>query len=144
MTANGILASRQVIEPNGGVLEDKRRGKLRFWISTHQPQPDHPTAGHDRFCRHGAPSRDSDGRRHVASCWQIASLVDRVASDAAAFGQLRPGRPGTRPPLDGSLLTCPLMQQLQAVSLTRPTPDLGEQPSVRSAGLTSCVHSHLF
>jgi predicted acetyltransferase len=28
------LASRKVIEANGGVLEDNRGGKLRFWIAT--------------------------------------------------------------------------------------------------------------
>ena len=28
------LASRKVIEANGGVLEDERDGKLRFWIAT--------------------------------------------------------------------------------------------------------------
>ena len=28
------LASRKVIEANGGVLEDNRNGKLRFWIPT--------------------------------------------------------------------------------------------------------------
>ena len=27
-------ASRKVIEANGGVLEDKRAGKLRFWMPT--------------------------------------------------------------------------------------------------------------
>jgi predicted acetyltransferase len=29
------LASRRVIEANGGVLEDERSGKLRFWVPTH-------------------------------------------------------------------------------------------------------------
>jgi predicted acetyltransferase len=28
------IASRRVIEHNGGVLEDERNGKLRFWVST--------------------------------------------------------------------------------------------------------------
>jgi predicted acetyltransferase len=28
------LASRRVIEANGGELEDQRGGKLRFWIPT--------------------------------------------------------------------------------------------------------------
>jgi len=28
------IASRKVIETNGGLLEDERDGKLRFWIST--------------------------------------------------------------------------------------------------------------
>ena len=28
------LASRRVIEHNGGVLEDERNGKLRFWVPT--------------------------------------------------------------------------------------------------------------
>jgi len=28
------IGSRAVIERNGGVLEDERRGKLRFWVST--------------------------------------------------------------------------------------------------------------
>ena len=28
------LASRRVIERNGGVLEDERRGKLRYWVPT--------------------------------------------------------------------------------------------------------------
>jgi predicted acetyltransferase len=28
------IASRKVIEANGGVLEDKRGGKLRFWVPT--------------------------------------------------------------------------------------------------------------
>jgi predicted acetyltransferase len=28
------IASRKVIEANGGVLEDKRGGKLRYWLST--------------------------------------------------------------------------------------------------------------
>ena len=28
------VASRKVIEKNGGVLEDERRGKLRFWVPT--------------------------------------------------------------------------------------------------------------
>ncbi|HEX5540467.1 MAG TPA: GNAT family N-acetyltransferase [Micromonospora sp.] len=28
------FASRRVIERNGGVLEDKRQGKLRFWVPT--------------------------------------------------------------------------------------------------------------
>jgi predicted acetyltransferase len=31
------LASRRVIEASGGVLEDDRRGKLRFWVPAHQP-----------------------------------------------------------------------------------------------------------
>jgi len=30
------LASRRVIQANGGVLEDERGGKLRFWVPTHQ------------------------------------------------------------------------------------------------------------
>jgi predicted acetyltransferase len=29
------VASRRVIEANGGVLEDLRNGKLRFWVPTH-------------------------------------------------------------------------------------------------------------
>jgi predicted acetyltransferase len=28
------LASRRVIESNGGVLEDQREDKLRFWVPT--------------------------------------------------------------------------------------------------------------
>jgi len=28
------LGSRKVIEANGGVLEDQRAGKLRFWVPT--------------------------------------------------------------------------------------------------------------
>ena len=28
------VASRRVIEANGGILEDERRGKLRFWVPT--------------------------------------------------------------------------------------------------------------
>jgi predicted acetyltransferase len=28
------VASRRVIEKNGGVLEDVRDGKLRFWVPT--------------------------------------------------------------------------------------------------------------
>jgi predicted acetyltransferase len=28
------IASRKVIEANGGVLEDKRGDKLRFWVPT--------------------------------------------------------------------------------------------------------------
>ena len=31
------LASRRVIQANGGVLEDERYGKLRFWVSAYQP-----------------------------------------------------------------------------------------------------------
>lgn len=31
---SGNIASRKVIEHCGGVLEDERRGKLRFWIAT--------------------------------------------------------------------------------------------------------------
>ena len=31
------LASRRVIQANGGVLEDERCGKLRFWVSAYQP-----------------------------------------------------------------------------------------------------------
>lgn len=30
----GNVASRRVIEANGGLLEDERNGKLRFWVST--------------------------------------------------------------------------------------------------------------
>jgi len=30
----GNVASRKVIEANGGVFEDERRGKLRFWVPT--------------------------------------------------------------------------------------------------------------
>jgi predicted acetyltransferase len=30
------IASRRVIEANGGVLEDERSGKLRFWVPTHR------------------------------------------------------------------------------------------------------------
>ena len=30
----GNVASRKVIEANGGVLEDERQGKLRFWVPT--------------------------------------------------------------------------------------------------------------
>ncbi len=33
----GNLASRRVIQANGGVLEHERRGKLRFWVSADQP-----------------------------------------------------------------------------------------------------------
>jgi predicted acetyltransferase len=33
------LASRTVIERNGGVLEDQRGAKLRFWVSTTGPAP---------------------------------------------------------------------------------------------------------
>lgn len=29
------VGSRAVIERNGGVLEDERAGKLRFWVQTH-------------------------------------------------------------------------------------------------------------
>jgi predicted acetyltransferase len=32
------IASRKVIEANGGVFEDERSGKLRFWVPT-GPQP---------------------------------------------------------------------------------------------------------
>jgi predicted acetyltransferase len=32
----GNLASRKVIQANGGVLDDERHGKLRFWVPTHQ------------------------------------------------------------------------------------------------------------
>ena len=28
------IASRKVIEANGGTLEDNRRGKARYWVST--------------------------------------------------------------------------------------------------------------
>lgn len=28
------VGSRRVIETNGGVLDDERRGKLRFWVPT--------------------------------------------------------------------------------------------------------------
>ena len=31
----GNVASRRVIEANGGVLGDERQGKLRFWVPTH-------------------------------------------------------------------------------------------------------------
>ena len=31
------LPSRRVIQANGGVLEDERHGKLRYWVPTHQP-----------------------------------------------------------------------------------------------------------
>lgn len=34
----GNIGSRTVIERNGGVLEDERAGKLRFWVPT-TPQP---------------------------------------------------------------------------------------------------------
>jgi predicted acetyltransferase len=27
------IASRKVIEANGGVLEDERHGKLRYWVA---------------------------------------------------------------------------------------------------------------
>jgi predicted acetyltransferase len=33
------LASRRVIEANGGVLEDERSGKLRFWVPTGPARP---------------------------------------------------------------------------------------------------------
>lgn len=32
------VASRRVIERNGGVLEDKRGNKLRFWVPTSKPR----------------------------------------------------------------------------------------------------------
>ena len=32
----GNLASRKVIQANGGVVDDERHGKLRFWVPTHQ------------------------------------------------------------------------------------------------------------
>lgn len=32
---NQNVASRRVIEANGGVLEDERQGMLRFWVPTH-------------------------------------------------------------------------------------------------------------
>ena len=31
------MASRLVIERNGGVLEDERLGKLRYWVPTSAP-----------------------------------------------------------------------------------------------------------
>jgi predicted acetyltransferase len=34
----GNVASRRVIEANGGVLEDQRGGKLRFWVPTAAPR----------------------------------------------------------------------------------------------------------
>ena len=34
-SANG--ASRLVIERNGGVIDDERHGKLRYWVPTHTP-----------------------------------------------------------------------------------------------------------
>jgi predicted acetyltransferase len=34
------VGSRVVIEANGGVLEDERQGKLRFWVPTRVPPPD--------------------------------------------------------------------------------------------------------
>lgn len=33
------VASRRVIEANGGVLEDERHGKLRFWVPTYLSPP---------------------------------------------------------------------------------------------------------
>ncbi|HEU0192308.1 MAG TPA: hypothetical protein VFR17_13735 [Mycobacterium sp.] len=30
----GNVASRRVIEAHGGVLEDERHGKLRYWLAT--------------------------------------------------------------------------------------------------------------
>jgi predicted acetyltransferase len=33
--AVGNVASRKVIQANGGVLDDERDGKLRFWVPTH-------------------------------------------------------------------------------------------------------------
>lgn len=36
------VASRRVIEANGGELEDERRGRLRFWVPTRHRQ-DGPT-----------------------------------------------------------------------------------------------------
>jgi predicted acetyltransferase len=33
----GNVGSRKVIEANGGVLEDKRGGKLRYWVPTSAP-----------------------------------------------------------------------------------------------------------
>ena len=38
-------ASRKVIESNGGMLEDERNGKLRFWVPT---TPRWQTAGADQ------------------------------------------------------------------------------------------------
>lgn len=29
------IASRRVIETNGGILQDEYRDKLRFWVPTH-------------------------------------------------------------------------------------------------------------
>jgi predicted acetyltransferase len=34
------VGSRKVIEANGGVLEDERSGKLRFWVPTRSLSPD--------------------------------------------------------------------------------------------------------
>jgi predicted acetyltransferase len=34
--------SRRTIERNGGVYEDTRVGKLRYWVPTRQPVPDTP------------------------------------------------------------------------------------------------------
>jgi predicted acetyltransferase len=36
--------SRRTIERNGGVYEDTRVGKLRYWVPTRQPVPDTPRA----------------------------------------------------------------------------------------------------
>ncbi len=33
------IGSRRVIESNGGVLEDERHGKLRFWVPTNHAGP---------------------------------------------------------------------------------------------------------
>lgn len=35
--------SRRVIERNGGVLEDRRGAKLRFWVPTGGPELLHPS-----------------------------------------------------------------------------------------------------
>lgn len=47
------VASRRVVEANGGVLEDRRHGKLRYWVPTGCPWApfhDHATSGAPGTC----------------------------------------------------------------------------------------------
>lgn len=52
------MASRRVIEANGGVLEGDSGGKVRYWVATSWRQPQHHQR--HRLADHGPEGRDAD------------------------------------------------------------------------------------
>lgn len=69
------IASRKVIEANGGALEDKRGDKLRFWVPTSlTARPRDPCHKHARTTgKRGSLAVTHGARRHRLNCGDAGS-----------------------------------------------------------------------